>query len=301
MDEREEGMATMDKEPAFYQHSGSIGILGPLFMFGLGLPGAVLLGAVYGYAIHYIPLIYLNFVLTIGLSVVVGILVGMTARLGKVRSVGYSSLIGLVIGAVTLFASWSAWIHAFTEQEILPYSVSAVWSIAKSIAEVGPWSILGYTPTGFVLYALWLIEAVVIVGGASLVTAGMIGSVPFCEPCSCWLDHEEVIEPLSPLSQPDETRDQVIAGDLTPLHALTPVSGQATTFTRIALRQCPNCRNLSVFSLSTIQRKFDEKGKAEDSTNEIVVSLLISQEVHDDLADRWEASDDAEEMAATSP
>ncbi len=77
----------MMRQSPYYEHSGVIGMFGPILMILFGLAGAVAGGAIYGYLIFYIPFIYLNFFITLGFGALVGYLVGMGAKIGKIRNV----------------------------------------------------------------------------------------------------------------------------------------------------------------------------------------------------------------------
>ena len=61
----------------YYEHSGAVGVIGPMYMVVFGGVGALVLGAVYGYAIFYIPIIYFNVLITVGFGAGVGALVGV--------------------------------------------------------------------------------------------------------------------------------------------------------------------------------------------------------------------------------
>jgi hypothetical protein len=62
---------------------GALGL--PLMLIG-GSVGSLVLSAIYGYAIFYIPFIYINLFVTFGFGALVGLLVGFAAKLGKVRN-----------------------------------------------------------------------------------------------------------------------------------------------------------------------------------------------------------------------
>ena len=49
----------------YYQRSGRMGALGLPLMFGFGMGTAALLAVPYAYAVHYCPLIYISFLITL--------------------------------------------------------------------------------------------------------------------------------------------------------------------------------------------------------------------------------------------
>ena len=50
----------MNQPNTYYKHSGAMGAMGLVYMVLFGSVGALVLGVVYGYAMCYVPFIYLN-------------------------------------------------------------------------------------------------------------------------------------------------------------------------------------------------------------------------------------------------
>lgn len=66
----------------YYQRSGRMGALGLPLMLGMGIGAAALLGIPYAYAVHYCPLIYINFLITLAFGFAIGIAVNVAAHGG---------------------------------------------------------------------------------------------------------------------------------------------------------------------------------------------------------------------------
>jgi hypothetical protein len=71
------------------------------------------------------------------------------------------------------------------------FQPGATWETIKDINETGWFSIRGATPSGIVLWFLWLLEAAIIVLGSTLVANGAIENEMFCETCNNWCQPEE--------------------------------------------------------------------------------------------------------------
>ena len=76
----------MNQKNKYYEHSGQIGLIGPIYMIVFGTVAALVLGAIYGYAIYYIPFIYFRFIITLIFGAAVGHSIGIGGKLGKVRN-----------------------------------------------------------------------------------------------------------------------------------------------------------------------------------------------------------------------
>ena len=276
----------MTEKKLYYEHSGTVGALGPLMVALLGLSAAVLTGAIYGYALNYIPFIYLNFILTLVFGAAVGYAVGKGAKFGKIRSAKFTGLFGLVAGLLALYVSWVSWIHAWSGQEILASSFGETTDIMAAIAEEGAWSIFGMTPSGIGLYAIWAIEAVIIVGLASMVAAGSIATTPFCEACNCWVNKLKTVSGLTVVEDHGEMISQLEAADFSSLEALK-TDGSEQQFTKVDLLHCPGCNDFHSLTLTAVTVIVDEDGDTNEDEEEIVENLLITAEDHKLLSGAW--------------
>ncbi len=152
----------MYQEKKYYEHSGVIDLKGIIFMIIFGAVGTLVLGTIYGYATFYIPFIYLNFIITLGFGVGVGLLVGIGGRLGKVRNSKALLIFGFIFGFIAEYAGWISWIFAFSEQEALVFMPSRILNAIQFVSENGAWSLFDWVPTGTFLYIVWGIEAFIV-------------------------------------------------------------------------------------------------------------------------------------------
>src|SRR5688572_26585526 len=90
----------------FYRHSGKTPLTG-LFLLGLaGFIALPILGLIYGYAIYYIPSVYLSVLLVFGYAFANGFVLAKAASLGKIRNGLVIGLAGFCFG---LFAEYIGW------------------------------------------------------------------------------------------------------------------------------------------------------------------------------------------------
>ncbi len=81
-------------------------MLGALVASAVSLPLAWL----YAYAIYYIPFIYINVVLTVGLAFAVGMIVVHVMRGAKVRNGVAFGVAALLVTAVAFYGHWAVWL-----------------------------------------------------------------------------------------------------------------------------------------------------------------------------------------------
>lgn len=279
----------MNQPGKYYEHSGTVGVAGIIYMVLLGAVGAVVLGAIYGYAIYYIPLIYLNFIITIGFGWGVGFLVGKGGKAGKVRNSKALLLLGLVLGLFAEYTGWVSWIYAYTDQQTLVLSPLVILDFAGAISQGGIWSIFGWTPTGVALYLFWLTEAAIIVGASALVAWAELSSTPFCEKCDKWIEEEEILSPLDPVGDQNELKSQLELGDYTLLKTLKIKGPESdgNNYTKVTLLHCPECRQNCFLTVKSVMVTFDSDNEENTTEIDVVENLIITPDHHSMLKGQW--------------
>lgn len=265
-----------------YRPSEKPSVLG--IVFG-GLTGAVvapLLAAIYAVAIVFIPLVYVNLLLTCGFGVAVGAAVAMALHFGKNRSTAVS--ITVISGAVIL-AYWLHWIFWFAAQYwradfppgdavgllFPPYLLEAI----GSIYEEGTWSIgrgSDEAVSGFMLGIVWFAEALVILGGGIVVGLMTGAGNVFCERCDRWCHAHEPI----PMAI-DPTIDSVTGANNQDWQTvvLNPAMNEHSFF-ELVTHECESCREMLTISLSQVTISFDNKGKEQRNNNILADRVLIT-------------------------
>ena len=282
----------MVSDSIYYKHSGHIGVVGPLFMTVVGFVSAVVLGAIYGYLIWYNPFIYVNFFATMIYGGLCGAAVGLAAKYAKVRSGWFVPLFGLAVGLFCLYTGWVAWIYALSEQQYFsPTSPDGIFPVIGSIAEDGIWSIFGWTPDGGALYAIWTVEAIMIVGSA------LVGSIvlvdesanTFCDNCNKWAEDVYTSPLLADIEDPTEFKMQLERAEYQPLIDLERADAvQApSVYTRLVVQGCKKCWNFFCLDVKRVALSKDDEGKLDEDETLLIDNLLIDVNLHDAMKERF--------------
>jgi hypothetical protein len=266
----------------FYRASGESSIRVFPWFFVVGMPLAVLAAYLYAYLIVYIPIAgYITFLLSAGFGFALGGVAFFVLRGGKVRSTTKAFIYGGLLTVFGFYVHWAVWCAAVLARGDVDVSAlglmlnpAALLEVITTINGVGAWSMHGLTPTGALLWVLWVIEAgLILVPG--LVMAMATPSQPFCERCEEWCqDHDNVAQ--LDAQDPESAKSLAQQKDFTRLAALGAAAPNAQTHLRVDLTTCPSCTNMTTLSIHTITRKVDEKGKESEDKTPLLEHLLLS-------------------------
>ncbi|MCP4378258.1 MAG: hypothetical protein GY794_19040 [bacterium] len=264
----------------FYRHSGQFGPVGILLMSGLGVVGGIVLGAVYGALIYWIPFIYANFLGTLCVGFAAGAAVYLGAVMGRVRNPMLCGLIGVIAGCAAIWGAWVAWIYVLSSDGgtgAILLDMGVLWETMMVVGEEGVWGIGRNSSSpvrGFWLYLVWIIEAVVILGVAGLTAGALLSGKAFCERCSCWLKNETKLPRLSP--PPDEhALDGLADGDVSGILVLGHGPKEGVCI-EVKLQGCRTCDEIYLADVSLVVESLDKKGKTETNTTSLVTNLRLS-------------------------
>lgn len=271
----------------------------PVFLLVVALFATVVGGVSWLYAalLSWIPWIYLNLLVLIGFAALVGIGAYIAVQLGKNRNAILGVVAGVAIGIVGTgashyFAYSSALddvvdevmeagglgqsreeIRAELEQELsigdfIDARVEAGWSLGRS-------SRTSSNFTGFFVWLIWGIEALVIV--AAGVVGGYLSSrSPFCEQCSRWMEEEEL---LTQDADWGEVETLTVATSLEEVVGL--VVSPKTDPVRVSLKyvgkQCANCDGDAYLTISKHWQE-EKDGDWEDKSEDVHSDIAISGE-----------------------
>ncbi|GAA4045373.1 hypothetical protein GCM10022409_34270 [Hymenobacter glaciei] len=275
-----------------------------LFLLG-GVLASAVLAFIYIYAIWYIPFVYINVFICLGFGLVLGGILLMLARAGKLRSPAGAGLLGLLVGLAAVYLEWSVYLTLLLNSETTGTGRSAdtstsfsksmfvdvfthpaaMWEAIGKINETGTWSLKGATASGGFLWFVWVVELLIILGGAYLLARAQADE-PFSELTNEWADEETLAHPVTYAHDIGQTRTALESGQFQALAPHVAESGVAP-FARLKLHRVANDPGCQFLTLENVTPKVDDKGKASESTDSVVEHLIISAGTYDDLKQRF--------------
>ncbi len=261
-----------------YRHSGAVTLSGLLGASLVGAGSAPALGFAYAWAIAWIPFVYINFLLTLGLGGIVGFLVGRAATAGKLRNTFVIGVLGLAWGVVAWYVAWAADARARgAEVAWLVWQPDQLWDYVGYFYENGLWGIGrgDNTVSGIPLGIVWLIEAGVVMGAATFMAMGASLSQTFCERCRCWIETQQGVRRLSLQDADSRLVERLLGGELSAAAEL-PRAGDGEPHLRLDLTCCPTCRESNYLSVERVTYETDDKGSVSEKSDTALDRLAIT-------------------------
>ncbi|WP_299462031.1 hypothetical protein [uncultured Microscilla sp.] len=269
---------------SYYKNSGIIPPLAPVLMLTLGVAATWVMAFIYAYAIAYIPFIYISFILTAIFGLGIGVTVNLCGQFGKARNTTFTMTSALVLGLFGVYACWAVWFKAQGAKTGLFISPDILFKLVQFIAAEGAWSIFDSTPTGGALYAVWGIEAAIIIGVALFMVNSSANDTPFCEECKQWADQEKVVGPLAPIMDTHAFKSRIEQGHFQAILDLPLIEDRYIQYTIVKLLSCADFEKSTLFlTVQAVTVEVDEDGKESKDEIDIVKNLIINRAEYDQL------------------
>jgi hypothetical protein len=202
-------------------------------------------------------------------------------KAGQVRNTTLAALVGLGAGLLGLYGEWSGHLHVLIEDSPWVFAPDEILRGMAVLYEQGSWGMKhGGNVTGIELALVWVGEASLIVGFATLLPYGFVKGTPYCEKSRCWLDEEKKINTLESITDPAQLA-ALKAGDIMPVVAAKPKTAGAAVFTRLWLKRSPQCPVFCTLRVQDITVTIDKKGKLQESAKDLTGDLIIPASMFD--------------------
>ena len=276
----------------------------------IGIP---IISTAYIYLIHYIPFIYLNFLIAIGCGCLLGYLIRLAAKLGKARSPSVVLVCTLVAVIVMKYVQWCIYIPMVLDNVYGLYDMygvditlwgrfvdsfdlftrpGEVFDWAKSINEVGVWGISSSSSTaassvvtGAMLLIVWILEFLIMAFG-SIIVSRLQPLSPFSEESNGWyVEMGKKIETAIP-GDFNAMRVSMENGNFSGLIQLSKAGKtDPVNFLRITFYQPPKPSSSEPYylniRLTNVVKK--NKKKAQTKTQVLVMRLAIDKQSLDEI------------------
>ena len=265
-----------------YRHSGSVPLAGWMATSLAGFGTAIVLGAVYTYLVVYIPIVYVNFLATFVFGLAIGAVVGRTVRVGKIRNTFVAGWMGFLAALLGLYVAWAVDPVARFGLADAPLAWRPrvlLWYMQLFYQE-GFWGMRDGEPVkGIFLAIVWLAEAAIIVGAATVVATKSIAHRVFCERCGQWATHEEGVRKFIAQEGQEAIAEKALAGQFEAFDELYRAPDSAAAYLRLDLDHCETCGQCDYLTLQTVVHVADKQGNLQARAEPVLtrVALTVAQ------------------------
>jgi hypothetical protein len=258
---------------------------GTLLMLFCGGAAATALAFAYALLTAFNPYVYLTAIGTVVFGVGIGGAVVFGAVAGKVRNRAFMMIVAASLAVVGLYLSWAFYIPYILGRMGVPgqpfhFNPQIVFNWIHFLGENGVWELFGWGPKGWQLYAFWLVEAAVVLGGAVIV-AGTARN-PYCEACGQWTNEEKPVRPLA-LTDPDRLRAALEEERYEVLDELRNQDVAPENCFRATLYTCPQCIDSDYLTISHVRVTTSKDGNVQTQSTELIRRLHVPRELVDHL------------------
>ena len=253
-----------------------------------------ILSFLYSPLCHWIPIIYINLLVTLALGYLVGSTCRGVIRRRRIDNAGLATVAGLVAGLATWWLCWISyfWVLVGYDFEVywaLLFTPSEMPELMEMLANDPVWSI-GKTPAGpWFYYAAWVVEFLVIVGQSALVPRNFVKEHRLCETCGDWLAPTGDVALFDIANADSSILDAVGRGELDQLPRLPGLPGgsesRSDSWLAASLFSCPNCKDAGAFvTVSHVTLKPAKKKDEMEKSEKVILRLHpISNELEEEL------------------
>ena len=270
-----------DTDVSFYKHSGKLGSSVPMILL-LGIPVSIVMAAIYAYMVVKIPIVgYVNVLYLGGYVFGTGYILNRLAKTSKCRSPLMLYLLGGLVGAFGLYASWVFSFKALFGEQIPPLlelaaSPKTVWEYALGMNAQGWWN---GGPTGILEWITAGIEAITFIGGSGWMAAKAIDREVFCEFCNSWCEPtaEQNLKITEEFAATLETEEK---SDWEHFDILKLPEAQPDEYPRFVgeTLKCTGCGETSAIRLNLLTLKQGDKGPEVDIKEIDGILLLVGRD-----------------------
>ena len=267
----------------YYKHSGRFSIGGLAIGALIGCAAAVILGYAYGRGSILIDDERFAFLATIAFGAAIGACAGYGLIWGKVRNQRANLAVQAITSALALYVSWAAWVaDTFKHFQVdgpqdwigLVENPAILWKAICYINQYGTWTLGKGDPTkGSELWAIWFVEAAIVVAVALAVGYEMLRRHAFCDRCESWCRRGAKLI-LTPPQNPMLLKRQLEANDWSSLELLAAGNKNASRL-EVVLDSCEQCHQLNTLSMTYTSVTRDKLKRVRTASTNIIQHLLI--------------------------
>jgi hypothetical protein len=281
-------------EHLYYKPSGKIPVKGIFISMITAFVITVILSIIYIALQWFIPFIYLNFFIAAGLGFGIGGGVFIAIGAGKIRNTKYEFVLAVLCGLLGWYCQWALFVSLLSEAEgsmgggmwvRSSFNLTGFWYIIThpkilfqamlSLNDVGTFTLKHNTVTGTLLWVVWVIEALIIIGAPMLFSLSGRSASPFSEQNDQWMEERNVEGKLKTVTDPDQMIAELDTGNLKSLKDFLPANDISNDYATLRIYESPG-DPVSYISVTNISHEADKKGELKKEAKTVIEYFRIT-------------------------
>jgi hypothetical protein len=281
-------------EHLYYKPSRKIPVKGIFISLITAFAITVVLSIIYIALQWFIPFIYLNFFIAAGLGFGIGGGVFIAIGAAKIRNTIYDRVLALLCGLLGWYCQWALFVSLMVAAEgsmaggmwvRSSFNLTGFWYILTypeilframlSLNDVGTFTLKHNTVSGTLLWVVWVIEALIIIGAPILFSLSGRSTTPFSEQNDRWMEERDVEGKLKTVTDPDQMIRELSTGNLKSLKDFLPADDLSTDYATLRIYESPG-DPVSYISVTNNSHKADKKGELKKETKMVIEYFRVT-------------------------
>jgi hypothetical protein len=281
-------------ENLYYKPSGKISVKGIVISLITALVLTVILSILYIALQWFIPFIYLNFFIAVGLGLGAGGSVFIAIGLGKIRNTQYDRLLAVISGLLAWYSQWALFVSLMDEAEgsmgggmwvRSSFNLTGFWHVFThpdilfqamlSLNSAGTFTLKNNTVSGTLLWVVWVIEALIIIAVPVIFSISGRATNPFSEQNDQWMEERGIQGKLKTVTDPDQMITALNTGNLKSLKDFLPAGDLQNDYATLRVYESPG-DPVKYISITNVSHTTDKKGELKKETKTVIEYFRIA-------------------------
>lgn len=281
-------------EHLYYKPSGKIPVKGIFISVVTALVLTVILSILYIALQWFIPFIYLNFFIAVGLGLGVGGSVFIAIGLGKIRNRQYDRLLAVSSGLLAWYSQWALFVSLMYEAEgsmaggmwvRSSFNLTGFWHVFThpdvlfqamlNLNDAGTFTLKHNIVSGTLLWVVWVIEALIIIAVPVVFSMSGRATTPFSEQNDQWMEERDMEEKLKTVADPDQMIAELSTGNLKSLKDFLSADDLQNDYSTLRVYESPG-DPVKYISITNVSHTTDKKGELKKETKTVIEYFRIS-------------------------
>lgn len=280
-------------EHLYYKPSGKIPVKGVFISLITAFVITVILSIIYIALQWFIPFIYLNFFIAAGLGFGLGGGVFIAIGAGKIRNAKYEFVLAVLCGILAWYCQWSLFVSLMSESEgsmgggmwvrssfnLTGFSYifthpNILFQSMLSLNDAGTFSLKHNIVSGTLLWVVWVIESLIIIGLPMLFALSGRSTTPFSEQNGQWMEERDMEGKLKIVTDPEQIIRHLNTGNLISLKDYPPADDLSDDYSSLRIYESPG-DPVSYISVINFSHKPDKNGELKKKSKTVIEYLRV--------------------------